>query len=518
MKVTGLYFRNLLGIRELRIATGTITRIHGANGTGKSSILAGAQAALGGGNLETLRRVGSEEPPEVVLVVDDGAMRVERKGDAAVAVKQRVGDSQAYEKIRRGQAHLDSLFDPYATNPLTFLNARPMDRADLMLKALPLELDRAELLGAIGETWPKDKALPEGMHPLPLLELVRGVLYDERTGVNRTQKDKAASAYELQKALPAKWPDDPAQEQRKAAEARDAIHQRITERRGQAEAAAAAAKAAAQAEFAQADEREVGEFKAATARLRRELAEKVAALEAETNAAVETLRQATEERRDAAEAALNRTEVEAEKARAAALADVDAMVPDLQDAERKLGEVSKAAQDLARLEETRRLAAQFEAEAEDLKAQADAITRALETVDRFKAGLVKGLPVHGLEVRGKEIFVGGVPFDQLNTAKRISIAVQVAMMRARGMPLPLVFVDGAEALDPELREHLENELAAAGVQAVVAYRDDGELRVETREPEPPAAAAAEPPPVLTPPPAPGEAKPAARRTRKPVQE
>jgi hypothetical protein len=136
MRVTAVHVRNVLGIDELDLKPGQITKVGGANGSGKSSLLAAVQAAIGGGNLANLKRVGSEDEPEVVIVLDEGRYRVERKGDK-VRVRERVGDSAAYEDVRRPQAFLDALYDGAMANPVTFLTAHPNTRTSTATRSWP---------------------------------------------------------------------------------------------------------------------------------------------------------------------------------------------------------------------------------------------------------------------------------------------------------------------------------------------------------------------------------------------
>ena len=61
MKVKKVKLRNILGVREFELdADGKINVISGANGSGKSSVLAGLRTMIGGGNPATLR--GGEGP------------------------------------------------------------------------------------------------------------------------------------------------------------------------------------------------------------------------------------------------------------------------------------------------------------------------------------------------------------------------------------------------------------------------------------------------------------------------
>jgi hypothetical protein len=491
MRATALLVKNVLGMEEIRIEPGQLTKISGANGSGKSSILAALQAAIGGGNLQHLKRVGAEEDPEVVLVLDDGRFRIERKGDDTV-VKQRVGDTAGYDEVKRPQAWLNSLFDPFGTNPLRFLQARPQDRTDILLEVLPLKLDRDALVKAIGDAWPADKVLPEG-HALHVLAAAREELFNERTGINRTQKDKASYAYEANKALPAEMPADPVAALQEAAHARDALFRKLSDKRAAAETAEEQARTASTAEYEKVTARVEGEFKAAAAKLRTELARKIAILTAETETAIQAERTKGEEILKEADQVLERADAAATAARQKAFAEVEATQPELQDAERRVAELNALSKNVAKLQEQKRLADKFEGESEDLKLVSQRLTKALETVEVFKTQLLAGLPIEGLEIRGKEIYVNGIHFDSLNTAARYRIAVKVAVLRAEAQALKVLFIDGAEALDKEHFDILEEELVASGVQAFLAKVEEGPLSIETRN-GPPAKVTKMPPP------------------------
>ena len=122
-------------------------------------------------------------------------------------------------------------------------------------------------------------------------------------------------------------------------------------------------------------------------------------------------------------------------------------------------------------------AAQFDREAAQLEVEGVRLTAALDALDAHRRRLAENLPIEGVSIEDKVIRVYGVPFEQLNTAQRVRIAVQVACLRAKAQLLPVVFVDGAEALDREHFDALVDELKAAGVQAFLAAVADCELQV-----------------------------------------
>lgn len=529
MRVTALQIKHVLGIEEMSIECGRITTISGRNATGKSSVLAALQAGLGGGDLAKLQKVGSEDEAAVVLLLDEGKYRVERQGKE-VDVLQRVDDSAAYEKIRRPQSWLDSLLDPLLTNPLRFLSAHPNERADILLKVIPLQLDRDAFMKRLDGAWPAGKPLVDG-HPLEVLSYTRGVLFDERTGVNRSARDKEASAYELQKALPAEMPADPAAALAEASRERDVLLEKLATKRSEAEVAERQAFDAAKAKYDEIAAVVSGEFKTTAAKLRgaadtriadlaTALERQIAALKEEHERAVAGIREATdkavldvkeegEKKLAVAEAEVEKAEADASDARRGAFALVDGLQPDLQKLNERVAELAAIDKNLADLRSRKALADKFQSEADALKEMSQRLTAAIEAVDAQKQELAKGIPIPGLEVVGKQILVDGVPFDQLNAGARIGIAVKVAALRARTQVLPVIFVDGAEALDREHYELLVRELEASGCQAFIAKVEDDELRVEARAGTPPPSEAK----VLAMPPAAAAPARAGRRQR-----
>lgn len=518
-RIMGMRIKGVLGLDELSLEFGQLTVLRGGNGSGKSSVLEAMKAGVGGGDLAKLKKVGTEDDPEVVMMLDGGDLLVERKGSETI-LKQRVGDTAAYEKVRKPQTFLDRLFDQQLSNPLRFLNAHPNVRTDILLEALPLDLNRDALMSAIGDAWPAEKKLPEG-HALMVLDAARTVLYDERTGINHSKLNKERSANELLLALPAEMPEDPAGELATAATARDELFQRIAARKAEANVAEQQARDAAQAAFATVDAELQGGYKTTKAKLETEEAraigeiqteleraiaelraaadQNIAAVKERTRAAIQAERARAQNALDAAGAAQDAAVAAAEQATAQVAAGLAEAQAELNTLEQRVTSLTALSNQLVGFRKTKQMADQFGAEAASLRAVSERLTKALDDLEVFKAQLLNGLPIEGLEVRGKDIYVHGVPFDQLNTAQRIHIAVKVATLRARDKQLPIMFVDGAEALDSATRAVLFEELERAGVQAIVAMVDDsaGPLMVQrdggpAREPERAAAAPTQP--------------------------
>ena len=499
LRVVALQIKDVLGAAEASLKFGrAVTILEGPNESGKSTILAALQAALGGGNLAKLARVNKDgtptgEPEVVLLLEGEGseAYRAERKGDKA-RVRSRVGDTEAFEDVPKPQAWLSSLYDPQGANPVRFLTAADKDRALLLLEALDLKFDRPALLAEMGVEEKELPAIPRGLHPLLEVEMIRDAVFRARTGVNRDQKSAAAAADQVRRATPAVLPGDPSAElQQLEVEAREQSAA-VAQEEEAAKAAHRAAGQAADAEHSLVEGRLIAEFKAWVQKRRGEHERKAAEIRAAAEKRIADLLAEVETeidgRRTADERELERADEGQAAAREAAAtayeAALDALKTRREDLERKvarLGELRGQA-DLAKKAATlHEQAKAFDVQAEQLDEESKRLTAALAALDGYRRRMAEDLPIPGLEIEGQVIRVHGVPFEQLNAAQRTAIAVEVATLRARGSRLPVIFVDDAEKLDRQHFDALVDELRRRKVQAVVARVTDGPFKVTTAD-------------------------------------
>jgi ABC-type branched-subunit amino acid transport system substrate-binding protein len=82
-------------------------------------------------------------------------------------------------------------------------------------------------------------------------------------------------------------------------------------------------------------------------------------------------------------------------------------------------------------------------------------------------------------VQDGEVFRNGIPFDRLNTAQQIEIAVEVAKLRAGR--LGVICVDGMEALDPERYGEFSRQVIASGLQVFVTRATEGPFEVRATD-------------------------------------
>ncbi len=494
LRVTAITIRDVLGARELALEPGRITRLEGRNASLKTTVLQAVQAALGRGSLAKLARIdatGAETEPEVVLAIEgDGeAYRVERTADA-VRVRRRVGDTAGLEDIPRPQEFLTGLVDTTAANPVRFLTAADKDRVMLLLDALPLKLDRAQLLAEMGLEAGELSTVPAGLHPLEELGLVRDAVFRTRTGVNRDAKGKAAAAEQTRRNAPARPPEDVSAEAARLEASTSLLAIELAREEAEAEARERGAIAEAEATARLEEERVSGEFKVEAAKLRRAHETLAAEIRAEAErriaedlvqveSAIEARRQTDEEVLDRAAALAEEASHKAREVRARARQATEERRVKLQADRERLASLRAQVEASAKARALLAQADQFDREAEQLEAEGARLTAALDALDAHRRRLAEDLPIAGLTIENGTIKVNSIPFDQVNTAERVKIAVQVATLRAKAQRLPLVFIDGAEALDAEHFQHLVAELKAAGVQAFLAAVREHDLQVST---------------------------------------
>jgi hypothetical protein len=472
LTVSRLTIHGVLGVEDSTIDIDTITVLSGENASGKSSHLKALRSALGidRTQLGRLARVGADEAEEpsveVLLVGEDREVQVTRKGAGSPEVRERVGDD--WRKVPRPVEWLRDLIDVEAANPAAWLAADDEARAAAVLAAMPLDgYSRAEALKAAGLEGFRLPPIPAGLHPLEDLEQIEETVRSSRTEVNRQERAEHDAAAKLLAGLPAEAPGDVAA----IVAAGDREASRLAEE-------IARETEAIEAAYRLADEKISGAFKVEAGRLRAAHEAKAAEVRAAAEQRVAELLAETETAIDVAKTS---GEADLDRAQTMRLEGVQAL-------EAKRRDLATGREKLAALREQQRAAdtdshvrataAEAQAKAKEHEARARALTAGIEALRRYRLELAGRLPIKGLAVKfdekgRKSLTLDGVPLAQVNTGRLVELATEVSLLRNRPATdgrafLPLVLLDGIEALDPKARAALLREVASRGAQVVAA--------------------------------------------------
>jgi hypothetical protein len=340
-------------------------------------------------------------------------------------------------------------------------------------------------------------------------------IYDHRTGVNRSLKDKKATASTLVEAVKdSKKLEDIQLEVDKTRAALDEKNQEvismtnaINSNFAEKEATIKQGLQAIEAEIKSKVGQIKSEYMLENAALLNKKESKLRALKSEFDDAVSKLKAAYDTGVDMAREEYSKSVLinqEAERARIDKVkaenpsnqADIERSLAELQ-AQRytQIGQVNESSQEdikalrdaLATLEEEKKRAIQaravqdtvdqMRAEIDALSAESSKCSEDLKMIDQMKSDIFASIPITGLSVEDGVVMINGIPFDRVNTAKQIEVAMQVALMR--GSKLRAVCVDGIEALDSESMMNLMRWSDDNGVQVFVTKVSDEALKVES---------------------------------------
>lgn len=438
MKINHVKISSILGIDELEFEAGQFNEISGANGQGKTSVLEAIKAAIQGGHDASLLRKGAEKG-EIVLVLDDGteiSKRVTERASPLTVV-------QDGKKAQRPTDVLKTITDMLSVNPVDFLRAPKKDRVRVLLETMPLEADAEHLAKISGVP----VTASPGMHALAVIDAVRKQVYDDRTGTNRAVKEKDATINQLRLAMPdalagVTGNEDELQQQLEAARtAKDAELERVRTK----------------LEGIQAESRT-----------------KVDAIKTDAQARIDAIRAEAQEAVAAEQAKLADIESKAGMQRERTIAKFNEAATPLNQAIAAIRANRGAA---AKREQALETVKQMEAELAELQHDADRQTKALDAIDAYKVELLASLPIPGLEVIDGELFRDGVPFDRLNTAQQVDIAVEIAKLRSGD--LKVCCVDGLELLSSNTFEAFRERAIASDLQLFVTRVKDGGFSIKT---------------------------------------
>jgi hypothetical protein len=468
LRITKLTMRNLLGIDEYSIEPGAITIISGRNGKGKSSVLRALQNFVGGGSILSIRNInaGDDEPSDMAMELtgDEGDF-ILKKNKNGLDVKRRIGNSAAFEKIdTTPQRFLDNLFDGRLSNPLEFCRVDDKTRVQLLLEALNLTYSRTELFDSMGLQYEDFPPVAQGMHPLYEIAEHRKNIFERRTGINRDEKRMRSTADEIRREIPAEIPkcEDLEEIENKIFQLNSNIIQKRGEIHNRYEQAEMETNRQVHEEYAQIEFL----FMEYKNELQKEMETKL------------------EERREFDRKRIYEITKKAEEIRNSIKSNMEEDLLEIVPMEEeklflKCNESAahEKAKQSAAFTALKQQADKSERSADSLKGEADLLTVALQRLDAYKAAMVEHLPIDGLDITEGKITVYGVPWDQVNTARKYDIAMQIACLRFGDKFRP-IFADGIEALDSDNFQIFCDTLERYNAQAFLAMVDDGDLQTK----------------------------------------
>lgn len=466
--ISEISFENIKGLRSLKLEDiGDVLQLTGANGTCKSSVLRGFKGGLGlEGDINNIKNVeAGDEPAEIDYFLSDGKdpkrFRVRRRGGKATIVEERVAGTQGYEKVKRPAEFVDALIDRHLIDPGDFVRAEPKRQVDLFLQALPLELAPEQVREALGgEKYAEVSDVVErGDHPLKVLAAVHDALYNTRTGLNTSLRKSKDAAEKMKLSIP---------EHLDASE--PAAVASLETERDELAAALADSERRITDKYKDADREMVSDFTAFASKRKARLAEDIAKLQADATIEI-----------DAERSVMAAGQAAASKMHDTALAALQADRDALATMKEKLAAARAQADNATRFRTLQEQADNFEKEAEGLDTKARGYTAALEALAGLKAKLLETAPVPGLTVDDDGVKINKVPINELNTQQLTDLGVLVAIMRAKKKTLPIAILDNAEMYDKAHRAAIVERFREAGVQVLISFVSEGELRIVQEE-------------------------------------
>lgn len=438
MRIIRLRISDFLGISHFDADKfGALNRITGANGTGKSSVLKAIRAAIESTGISPeLINVKSEKAD--ILVELSGGIEIQRH---LTPTANRVDVKVNGQQQSSPQTFLDDLFEGHSFDPTKFLRAKPKERREILLSAIPFTLDPAKLIKLTGDRLPLDLSeFDFTRHGLVVLAEIRRAVYEQRRDLN-------VQAINLRKAITVDRSDLPATFDDK--QFRNFDLSTTVDKLTEAKTAIAGHAR---------DREQLSEMRHRNERLKEEIVELERRLE-EAKRMQEGLKVDGQDLK---------TKVEA------------FVAPNTDPLEAAIGNYKEHQKFANRFEDIERREKEA-TEIEGQHSQADELYKKLTSdVPKQMMDEVE-LPIENLEINGDKITVKGVPIDTMSTSEQVRMVIPIA--RSLSGELKLILADHFESLDTKTRKAFVKETLGDGFQYVICEVADGGLNMETIEPE-----------------------------------
>lgn len=418
MRVKQIRIKNVMGLAEIEVMPNRVTLISGKNATGKTSIMSAIASIIGGGHDASLLRKG-EQDGEAVIVFDDG-LEIEKtitENNSKLAV------SKDGMSMKSPAKYVKELFGS-GFNPVNFLNMNEKSRIDEILKNAPINMDVSTIEDISG-------GIVDGIdymeHPLKVIDKIRTSLYDSRTGYNRVVSDAEKTKREMRSAIVDVDPSVTKEIEEKREEL-----SRVEESISYAEQEYYEKRESVNAE----EQEEIDNIKAKYAGIKESMRnkhDKIVRSMQETKQAI--------------------------RERMFVLANQETM--------------------LKQQEQTRKYIDDLEKKIQTNNAESLRLSAAIDKLDRYKASLVADINIagHTVNISDGKLLIDDIPYEKLNTAAKVSIAMSIAeanMGEAR-----LAVIDGAECLDSDSLSAIAKEAEERDIQLIMfRVSEDAELTIE----------------------------------------
>lgn len=422
MKLIKFQIRNILGIDSLECEPGKITTISGQNATGKTSVLEAIKGALGGGHDGTLLKNGKEEG-EVVLIFDTGeTLRKKIRRDKSTVVFE----DQDGKKMKQGASYIKEIIDSVGINPIQILTADPKTRIKLLLDSVPMELPVDEIKFITG----LDRSDQTG-HPLKVIDAIRKDIFEERAFVNKRASELDVMIQEMNKTIPF----DPSNKKDWAIE--------------------------------------VGTLKTELEKATGILDNGLKEVDTLRLKLVEDAKENAQTKIDQLNKELYAYVEECGSAHTTSAINVREEFNKLAEPLKvKITEADQNSKSQAKASGAIEYVEKQKIEIKLLLQEALSQSEQIDSLDNLKAELMQNLPIDNLEVKDGDIYINEVNFDTLNEASKISFCLMVAGLRKT--KLPLVCVDGLEALDENIFQMFKDQAEKTDMQFFVTRVSEDE--------------------------------------------
>ena len=462
--ITEVRIRNFMSLRVLDIFAGNkAAAVTGQNASGKTSVRRAIETALKKGHDATVIHTG-EDAAEVLIKLSTGEsveMRVTPKRTTRTV---RGADGQ---KMASPSDWIADHFDVSTVNPLELLDAKMDRRLQLFGEGIGGSLQRADVEAALHESgvyvYVDDlEAVPANrpvyrLHPgetgINQIKDILKFLVGLRSSTGSAKNERAASVKRLYESLPSD--DEPVDMEALRADIDNATNELET----------------IGTERAEAKSEEVE-------RIRARSTEQKSGYETDLKAINDQIRE-LEARRERAMSNLATLDNDGDVRIAEAEARINEQYEDERVKRRLLlNNLQQQATIETERANTRRILRDEIKEESALRERWNTFRTAITAVKELRQKLFASLSMPGVDIDDEmgEIMIDGIPWDNVNTARRLIVGVQLAALRGA----KVIMIDNAERADSERLALLIAEADRLGMQIwTFAVTDDPELTVES---------------------------------------